>query len=98
MRNGVSTNLVQVKVDNHAGEDIVVTTVRSEFWSSGTKKDRLLRKGTETAYKQPVSNGMKSPVIPFRFHSENKIGEVVLRVYGQSSLTTVSFLLVPTTV
>lgn len=36
---------------------------------------------TTLALKQPIASGQKSPLIPYRFHSENKIGEVGLRVW-----------------
>ncbi|GAA5859253.1 hypothetical protein JCM8547_008939 [Rhodosporidiobolus lusitaniae] len=80
VQNGVSTNALTVRVSNHAGQDITLTGVRGEFREAGGK-ERTLRKTTVLALKQPVGSGQKSPLIPYRFHSENKIGEVGLRIH-----------------
>ncbi|GAA6039552.1 hypothetical protein JCM8097_008385 [Rhodosporidiobolus ruineniae] len=78
--NGVSSNLLNLRLSNHAGEELVVTGVRGEFREVGGK-ERTLRKTNILTLRQPVSPGTKSPLIPYRFHSENKIGDVGLRVF-----------------
>ncbi|GAA6017819.1 hypothetical protein JCM10207_003464 [Rhodosporidiobolus poonsookiae] len=80
--NGQPT-LLNLKLTNHhkAGEDVVVTGVKGEFREAGGK-ERALRKTAPLPLRAvTVAAGQSSPAIPYRFHSENKIGEVGLRVW-----------------
>ncbi|GAA5919421.1 hypothetical protein JCM6882_006018 [Rhodosporidiobolus microsporus] len=78
--NGVSTNLLQLRFQNHDSSEVQLTGVRGEFREAGGK-ERVLRKTSALPLRQPVPAGQKSPLIPYRFASENKVGEVGLRVF-----------------
>ncbi|GAA5960941.1 hypothetical protein JCM8115_002630 [Rhodotorula mucilaginosa] len=78
--NGNSNNLLHVRVQNHADHPITILRVRGQF-REATGKERPLRETTTMRLGMPVSPKSKSPLIPYRFHSENKIGDVGLRVW-----------------
>ncbi|BGP58376.1 hypothetical protein JCM8202_001877 [Rhodotorula sphaerocarpa] len=80
VENGNSNNLLHVRVQNHADHPITVLRVRGQF-REATGKERPLRETTTLRLGMPVSPKSKSPLIPYRFHSENKIGDVGLRVW-----------------
>ncbi|GAA5880039.1 hypothetical protein JCM3774_004545 [Rhodotorula dairenensis] len=78
--NGNSNNLLHVRVQNHADHPITILRVRGQF-REASGKERPLRETTTMRLGMPVSPKSKSPLIPYRFHSENKIGDVGLRVW-----------------
>ncbi|GAA5982381.1 hypothetical protein JCM10908_006623 [Rhodotorula pacifica] len=78
--NGDSNNLLHVRVQNHADHAITVLRVRGQF-REASGKERPLRETTTMRLGMPVSPKSKSPLIPYKFHSENKIGDVGLRVW-----------------
>ncbi|KAK4692170.1 hypothetical protein P7C70_g9188, partial [Phenoliferia sp. Uapishka_3] len=91
VQNGHSKNLLRVRLANHAGEEITITSIHGQYREIGGK-ERTLRNvslrdwrgvGDEDweADELSVLPGLASPVIPYKFHSENKIGEVGLRVW-----------------
>ncbi|KAM0751151.1 hypothetical protein T439DRAFT_325303 [Meredithblackwellia eburnea MCA 4105] len=80
VQNGHSSNLLQVRFANHAGEELVITSVHGQYRESGGKQ-RALRNTTNLPLRQSVLPGLASPLIPYKFHSENKVGEVGLRVW-----------------
>lgn len=79
--NGVATNALQVRVDNHHNTDIVLTAVRGQFFDLAAKKERPLKKTTKLDLRQPVSAGAKSPLVLYKFFSENRVGDVGLKVW-----------------
>ncbi|KAI5476525.1 hypothetical protein MNV49_007535 [Pseudohyphozyma bogoriensis] len=78
--NGHSNNLLHVKVANHAGEEITLTRVFGAY-REAEGRQRALRNTTTLPLRQSVLPGLASPLIPYKFHSENRIGEVGLRVW-----------------
>ncbi|GAA5834336.1 hypothetical protein JCM11251_007962 [Rhodosporidiobolus azoricus] len=78
--NGVSSNLLNLRFQNHDSSEVTITGVRGEFREVGGK-ERVLRKTNALPLRQPVPAGQKSPLIPYKFASENKVGEVGLRVH-----------------
>ncbi|KAK4048621.1 hypothetical protein OIV83_004591 [Microbotryomycetes sp. JL201] len=78
--NGRADNLLEIRVANHAKDDITVTRVFGGYHEAQGKQ-RALRNTTELKLRQVVPSGQKSPLIPYRLHSENKIGDVGLRVW-----------------
>ncbi|GAA5963180.1 hypothetical protein JCM3765_003637 [Sporobolomyces pararoseus] len=78
--NGVSNNLVNLRVTSHSSDPLKVVSVHSQYFESGGK-ERPLRQSTNMPLALDLPPRGKSPVIPYRFHSENKIGQVGLRVY-----------------
>ncbi|BGP51937.1 hypothetical protein JCM10450v2_007897 [Rhodotorula kratochvilovae] len=78
--NGVSHNLLHVRVANHGPEPVTVTRVRGQYREAGGK-ERALRNTTTMPLGLPVGPGGRSPLIPYKFHSENKPGEAGLRVW-----------------
>ncbi|GAA5932335.1 hypothetical protein JCM1841_000852 [Sporobolomyces salmonicolor] len=78
--NGRSDNLLHVRLASHAPEEITLTGVHGEY-REATGKERPLRKTTHLPLQQRIPPSGKSPLIPYRFHSENKIGEVALKVW-----------------
>ncbi|GAA5987021.1 hypothetical protein JCM11641_004421 [Rhodosporidiobolus odoratus] len=77
--NGLSTNLLNLRLHNHGTDQVVVTGIRGEFREVGGK-ERVIRQTTAIQLRQPVPGMQKSPIMPYKFFSENKIGEVGLRV------------------
>ncbi|TNY19665.1 hypothetical protein DMC30DRAFT_291306, partial [Rhodotorula diobovata] len=80
VHNGVNSNLLHVRVSNHGHEPVTVTRVRGQF-REAHGRERPLRNTTVMPLGLPVGPGQKSPLIPFKFHSENKVGDVGLRVW-----------------
>ncbi|GAA5822283.1 hypothetical protein JCM3770_002514 [Rhodotorula araucariae] len=78
--NGVSHNLLHVRIANHGPEAVTVTRVRGQYREAGGK-ERPLRNTTTMPLGLPVGPGGRSPLIPYKFHSENKPGEAGLRVW-----------------
>ncbi|GAA5992253.1 hypothetical protein JCM5350_006324 [Sporobolomyces pararoseus] len=78
--NGVSNNLVNLRVTSHSSDPLKVVSVHSQYYESGGK-ERPLRQSTNMPLALDLPPRGKTPVIPYRFHSENKIGQVGLRVY-----------------
>ncbi|KAK4053971.1 hypothetical protein OIO90_003616 [Microbotryomycetes sp. JL221] len=78
--NGRADNALEVRVANHAKEDITVTRVFGAY-REAQGKQRALRNTTELKLRQVIPSGQKSPLIPYTLHSENKIGDVGLRVW-----------------
>ncbi|KAM0787295.1 hypothetical protein ACM66B_007071 [Microbotryomycetes sp. NB124-2] len=78
--NGKSDNLLEVRVANHAADQVTVTRVFGSY-KEAQGKQRALRNTTELKLRQVVPSGQKSPLIPYRLHSENKIGDVGLSVW-----------------
>ncbi|GAA6003277.1 uncharacterized protein JCM10292_003832 [Rhodotorula paludigena] len=78
--NGNSNNLLHVRVSNHGAEAVTVTRVHGQF-REPSGKERPLRNTTTMPLGLPVGPAGKSPLIPYKFHSENKIGDIGLRVW-----------------
>lgn len=79
--NGHSNNLLQIHVSNHAPEPIVVNRIYGQYRDL-SKRQKVIRNTTSLRLSQPVQpGGLPSPLINYAFHSENKIGEVNLRVW-----------------
>ncbi|KPV73129.1 uncharacterized protein RHOBADRAFT_65485 [Rhodotorula graminis WP1] len=80
VHNGVSTNLLHVRVHNHGSEPVTVTRIRGQF-REAHGRERALRNTTVMPLGLPVGPGQKSPLLPYKFFSENKQGDVGLRVW-----------------
>ncbi|GAA5843544.1 hypothetical protein JCM3766R1_002407, partial [Sporobolomyces carnicolor] len=78
--NGVSTNLVNIRVSSHASDPLKVVAAHAQYYEA-SGKERPLRQTTNVPLSIDLAPRSKSPVIPYRFHSENKIGQVGLRVF-----------------
>ncbi|KAL8276255.1 hypothetical protein RQP46_011329 [Phenoliferia psychrophenolica] len=80
VQNGHSKNLLNVRVANHAGEQIELTSIHGQYREISGKQ-RALRNTTTLPLRQSILPGLASPLIRYQFHSENKVGEVGLRVW-----------------
>ncbi|GAA5912915.1 uncharacterized protein JCM6883_006252 [Sporobolomyces salmoneus] len=78
--NGVSTNLVNIQVSSHSSDPLKVVAAHAQYYEAGGK-ERPLRQTTNLPLSIDLPPRAKSPIIPYRFHSENKIGQVGLRVF-----------------
>lgn len=66
---------------NHSPENVVVTRVHGQYREAAGKA-RPLRNTTSLRVNQAApAGGLPSPAIKYAFHSENRIGEVGLRVW-----------------
>ncbi|GAA5895466.1 hypothetical protein JCM8208_005242 [Rhodotorula glutinis] len=80
IHNGAPTNLLHVRVHNHGNEPVTVTRIRGQF-REAHGRERALRNTTVMPLGLPVGPGQKSPLLPYKFFSENKQGDVGLRVW-----------------
>ncbi|GAA5937889.1 uncharacterized protein JCM15063_005404 [Sporobolomyces koalae] len=78
--NGVSNNLLNLRVTSHSSDPVKIVSVHGQYYEA-SGKERPLRQTTNFPLAVDLPPRAKSPLIPYRFHSENRIGEVGLRVY-----------------
>ncbi|GAA5821512.1 hypothetical protein JCM11491_001363, partial [Sporobolomyces phaffii] len=76
----VSNNLVNVRVASHSSDPLKIVSVHGQYYEA-SGKERPLRQTTNFPLAVDLPARAKSPVIPYRFHSENRIGQVGLRVF-----------------
>ncbi|SCV74604.1 BQ2448_7633 [Microbotryum intermedium] len=78
--NGASNNILNVRLDNHGMDEVVLSKIYGEYYEPHGR-EKVLRKTTVSALREVIPGGTKSRPIAYSFHSENKIGEVGLRVF-----------------
>ncbi|KDE07132.1 hypothetical protein MVLG_02537 [Microbotryum lychnidis-dioicae p1A1 Lamole] len=78
--NGASNNVLNVRLHNHGMDEVVLSKVYGEYYEPHGR-EKVLRKTTVLELREVVPGGTKSRPLVYRFHSENKIGEVGLRVF-----------------
>lgn len=70
---------------NLAGEQLVISAIRSSYFTLDTaallSSEKLLKNSTTLPLRQVVLPGLATPVIRYKFHSEQKPGKVGLKVY-----------------
>ncbi|GAA5888933.1 hypothetical protein JCM16303_002786 [Sporobolomyces ruberrimus] len=78
--NGVANNLVNLRVSSHSSDPLKIVAVHGQYYEA-SGKERPLRQTTNFPLAINLPPRGKSPLIPYRFHSENKMGQVGLRVF-----------------